>query len=76
MLKSGSTRIALHHAACMASYSAEVTVYSSGSSTSNATVMSASLERMHPSSTASSGNFDSSVVALSVFLILLLFSGK
>ena len=54
-------RQALYHAECMASYSALVTVNSSGSSTLKATVMSASFEMMQPFSTAKSGNFLSSV---------------
>ena len=70
--KSGKTLIALHQQPCIASYSALVTVYSSGSSTSKATVMSASLEMMQPCSTASSGNLFSSVVIFDVFLILFL----
>ena len=56
----------------MASYSALVTVNSSGSSTLKATVMSASFERMQPFSTAKSGNFLSSVVAFNVFLMFFL----
>src|SRR3712207_6878906 len=65
--------MALCQAECIASYSAEVTVKSSGSSTRKATVMSASLLTMHPCSTESSGNFDSKVVILLLFLILLSF---
>ena len=70
MEKSGSTLIALYQAECIASYSALVTVNSSGSSTEKATVISASLETMQPFSTAKSGNFRSNVVAFNVFLIL------
>src|SRR3712207_2623750 len=65
--------IALCQAECIASYSAEVTVKSSGSSTRKATVMSASLLTMHPCSIESSGNLDSSVAILLLFLILLSF---
>ncbi len=53
--KCGRTFIALHHAECMASYSADVTVNSSGSLTSKATVVSASFEMMQPCSTARGG---------------------
>ena len=60
---------ALYHAEWMASYSARVTVNSSGSSTRKATVMSASFETMQPFSTAKRGNFLSSVVAFNIFLI-------
>ena len=64
----------LFQAECIASYSAAVTVNSSGSSTRNATVMSASLETMHPFSTVNSGNLFSSVVAFNIFLISMLVS--
>ena len=56
----------------MASYSALVTVNSSGSSTLKATVMSASFEMMQPFSTAKRGNFLSSVVAFNIFLMFFL----
>ena len=46
-----------------------MTVKSSGNSTRKATVMSASLLTMQPCSTESSGNFDSKVVILLLFLI-------
>ena len=62
-LYSGSTFTALHQAACIASYSAPVTVKSSGSSTRKAAVMSASLLIIQPPSTASSGNLLSMVEA-------------
>ena len=55
---------------CMASYSAAVTVYSSGSSTSKATVRSASLLTMQPFSTDNRGNFRSSVSAFNTFLMV------
>lgn len=55
---------------CIVSYSADVTVKSSGSSTRKATVTSASLLTMHPCSTLSKGNFDSNVVILLLFLII------
>ena len=70
MLYLGSTLIALCQAECIASYSVEVTVKSSCSSTRKATVISASLPTMQPCSMESSGNFDSKVV------ILLLFFGQ
>ena len=56
----------------MASYSALVTVNSSGSSTLKATVRSASFDMMQPFSTAKRGNFLSSVVAFNIFLIVFL----
>lgn len=45
-----------------------------GSSTRNATVMSASLEMIQPFSTVNSGNLFSSVVAFNIFLISMLVS--
>ena len=51
--------IALCQAECIASYSVEVTVKSSGNSTRKATVMSASLLTIQPCSMESRGNFDS-----------------
>ena len=70
MLCSGSTLAAFIQVECMASYSSAVTVYSSGSSTSKATVRAASLLTMQPFSTASSGNLLSSVAAFITFFIL------
>ena len=55
------------------SYSARVNVKSSGSSTLYATVMSASLLMMQPSSTASSGNLLSNVAVFITFLMLFCF---
>lgn len=54
----------------MASYSSAVTVYSSGNSTSKATVRSASLLTMQPFSTDSRGNLRSSVSAFNTFLMV------
>ena len=56
-------------AVLIASYSAAVTVYSSGSSTSKATVMSASLLTMQLFSTARIGNLSSRSQAFNTLLI-------
>ena len=53
----------------MDSYSARVSVNSSGSSTRYATVMSASLLMMQPFSTANSGNLLSSVAVFITFFM-------
>ena len=58
---------------CMASYSSSVTVYNSGSSTSKATVRSASLLTMQPFSTERRGNLRSSVSAFKTFLMIFVF---
>ena len=73
MLCSGSTLAAFIQVECMASYSSAVTVYSSGSSTSKATVRSASLLTMQPFSTESRGNLRSSVSAFNTFLMIVVF---
>ena len=73
MLYAGRTFTALAHAECTASYSACVSVNSSGSSTRYATVMSASLLMMQPFSTESNGNLLSSVAAFITFLIHFVF---
>ena len=57
----------------MDSYSARVSVNSSGSSTRYATVMSASLLMMQPFSTANSGNLLSSVAVFITFFMLFCF---
>ena len=61
--------MALCHAECIASYSAEVTVKSSGSSTRKATVISASLLIKQACSTASRGNLASKLQVLLLCLI-------
>lgn len=57
----------------MDSYSARVSVNSSGNSTRYATVMSASLLMMQPFSTANSGNLLSSVAVFITFFMLFCF---
>ena len=60
---------ALTQQECIASYSADVTVKSSGSVIRKATVTSASLLRMHPFSTERIGNLLSNVAVFSMLRI-------
>ena len=73
MLCSGSTFMAFIQEECIVSYSSSVTVYNSGSSTSKATVRSASLLTMQPFSTERRGNLRSSVSAFKTFLMIFVF---